>query len=150
MAFLIEDITTQVNITRNFRAELDMGQSMMDALSEGLAVFSPAGVLSLCNRVYSDLWGFDPDRSFADITIADSVDVWQARCLPTTAWRDISDFIKTSGPRKEWSVEVQTTDGNAIRCTITPVTGGATMVQFHLLDGAVSRAPETLKVARTG
>lgn len=150
VAFLIEDITTHVNLTRNFRAELDMGQSMMDALSEGLAVFSSAGVLSLCNRVYSDLWGFDPDRSFADITIGDSVNEWQARCLPTTAWDDISNFIKTSGPRKEWSVEVQTNDGYAIRCTITPVTGGATMVQFHLLDGAVSRPPETLKVARTG
>ncbi|MBM1815643.1 PAS-domain containing protein [Pseudosulfitobacter pseudonitzschiae] len=150
VAFLIEDITAQVNITRNFRAELDMGQSMMDALSEGLAVFSPAGVLSLCNRVYSEMWGFDPDRSFADITINDSVSVWQANCMPTTAWRDISDFIKTSGPRKEWSVEIQTRAGNTIRCTVTPVTGGATMVQFHLLEDTSSTSPEAMKVVRTG
>lgn len=106
--------------------------------------------MSLCNRVYSEMWGFDPDRSFADITINDSVSVWQANCMPTTAWRDISDFIKTSGPRKEWSVEIQTRLKNTIRCTVTPVTGGATMVQFHLLEDTSSTSPEAMKVVRTG
>jgi PAS domain-containing protein len=150
VAFLIEDISAEVSVTRNFRAELDMSQSMMDALSEGLALFSPAGVLTLCNRSYSDMWGFDPEHSFSDITIGDSVKAWRDKCQPNAAWAAISDFVRSSGPRSEWSVEVLAKDGKKILCTVTPVAGGATMIQFDLLRGDVSNRSKHLKVAVLG
>ncbi|ASM73989.1 MULTISPECIES: PAS-domain containing protein [Roseobacteraceae] len=150
VAFLIEDISAEIALTRNFRAELEMGQSMMDALSVGLAVFTPAGVLTLCNCVYSQMWGFDPDRSFADITINDSVQVWRAKCVPTTAWDEIRDFVKSTGPRTEWQVDLETTDSVDIQCTITPLTGGATMLKFRVLGDRMPNQPDHLTIAQTG
>ncbi len=149
VAFLIEDISAEVAVTRNFRAELEMGQSMMDALPEGLAVFSPAGVLTMCNRVYSQMWGFDPDRCFADITIADSVQVWRAECVPNAALAKIGEFVKSPGRRTEWRVDLKTRKGAEIRCTITPVTGGATMLQFHVLRHGFPKRPRQLKTVQS-
>lgn len=147
VAFLIEDISAEISVTRNFRAELDMSQSMMDALSEGLALFSPAGVLTLCNRTYSDMWGFDPEHSFSDITIGDSLKAWRSRCQPSTAWDKINDFVKSAGPRSEWSVEILAKNGKPILCTITPLAGGATMIKFDSLRGHIPNRSKHLKVA---
>jgi len=52
IAFLLEDISTEVLLTRNFRAELEMGQSLVDTFDDALAVFSHAGVLTFSNKAY--------------------------------------------------------------------------------------------------
>lgn len=57
IAFLIEDISAEVSLTRNFRAELELGQSLMDTFDEALVVFSPTGVLTFCNLAYRTIWG---------------------------------------------------------------------------------------------
>lgn len=52
IAFLLEDISTEVLLTRNFRAELEMGQNLVDTFDDALAVFSHAGVLTFSNKAY--------------------------------------------------------------------------------------------------
>ena len=52
-AFLIEDITAEVTLTRNFRAELEQSQSLLDKLEDGFAVFSASGVFDYAR--YADL-----------------------------------------------------------------------------------------------
>ncbi|MCR8825446.1 PAS domain-containing protein [Pseudosulfitobacter koreensis] len=147
VAFLIEDISAEVALTRNFRAELEMGQSMIDALPEGLAVFSAAGVLTMCNRVYSAMWGVDPQRSFADITIVDSVQLWHAECGPNTALAKIDAFVKAPGKRDEWGFDLKTAKGAEMRCTLTPLLGGATMLQFRDLRRGLPEQPPPFKTA---
>jgi PAS domain-containing protein len=40
--FLFEDISAEISLTRRFRAELEMGQAVIDSLEEAMAIFTPA------------------------------------------------------------------------------------------------------------
>ena len=57
VAFLFEDITSEISLTRKFRAELTLGAHVLDGLEDALAVFSPSGQMLLSNRSYVALWG---------------------------------------------------------------------------------------------
>ncbi|GGX39696.1 diguanylate cyclase [Tateyamaria omphalii] len=133
IAFLIEDITAEISLTRNFRAELELGQSLMDTLEDALVVFSSAGVLTFCNAAYRDMWKLDPDSSFADVTIVDCLQAWQERCNPDPAWGDMRDFVMKLGERAPWEAEVQHKDAGAIRAQISPIVSGATVIRFSEL-----------------
>ena len=52
LVFLIEDISDEVSLTRRFRGELQLSQSVLDSLPEAVAVFSPAGNLVMSNNAY--------------------------------------------------------------------------------------------------
>ena len=61
IAFLFEDISAEVSLTRSFRSELETAQAVLDTLSEAIAVFTPAGTLSMSNIAYTLQWGGSPD-----------------------------------------------------------------------------------------
>lgn len=130
VAFLIEDITAEISLTRNFRAELELGQSVLDSFDDALVVFSSTGVVTFCNAAYRDMWKLDPDNSFADVTIADCHKVWLERCSPDPAWGDIRDFVMKIGERAPWDTAVRRKDGPAMNVQITPIVAGSTLVRF--------------------
>ena len=130
VAFLIEDITAEISLTRNFRAELELGQSLMDTFEDALAVFSPAGVLTFCNAAYRRMWKMDPDNSFADVTIADSVKEWQNQSTPDPVWNDMRNFVMKTGERAQWTTEVKHLAQGALLVRLAPITSGATVVRF--------------------
>ncbi|WP_134682202.1 PAS-domain containing protein [Paracoccus ravus] len=59
VAFLFEDITSEISLTRKFRAELSLGAEVLNALDDAVAVFAPTGEALTSNRRYAALWG-DP------------------------------------------------------------------------------------------
>ena len=130
IAFLIEDITAEISLTRNFRAELELGQSLMDTFEEGLAVFSSSGVLSFCNAAYKDMWGMDPESSFVDVSIADCVKEWKSVCKPGARWAALTDFILDFGETTSWDMPVQMQSGTNLRCTVSRIGSGATVIRF--------------------
>ncbi|WP_299547869.1 PAS-domain containing protein [uncultured Tateyamaria sp.] len=144
IAFLIEDITAEISLTRNFRAELELGQSLMDTFEDALVVFSSAGVLTFCNAAYRDMWKLDPDNSFADVTIVDCLQAWQKECEPNPAWGDMRDFVMKLGERAAWEAEVQHMDRGAIRAQVSPIVSGATVIRFSELVGQSKTAVPAL------
>lgn len=150
-AFLIEDITAEVTLTRNFRAELELTQSLLDRLDDGFAVFSASGVLTFCNTAYRDLWQQDPDSSFADITITDAVSVWQQMSAPNPLWPEIVDFVSARSDRAGWSMPIYPLKGAPLRCEVSPIAHGATLVRFRAEAVPASRPdarPATRGAAR--
>ncbi len=143
VAFLFEDITAEITLTRRFRSELELGQAVMDQLDDAIAVFAPDGTLAFSNRAYNTLWNTDPDRSFAQITVLDTTRTWQNHCLATPAWGEIRDFVTARENRAEWWVEVQTRTGACLTCSVHPVQSGATMVRFS----QSARAPNAITPA---
>ena len=130
VAFLIEDITAEISLTRNFRAELELGQSLMDTFEDALAVFSSAGVLSFCNIAFREMWKMDPDCSFADVTIVDSIKEWQMQTAPNPAWGDIREFVMKLGERAPWEADIiHHTDG-PFTVRLSPIASGATVIRF--------------------
>ena len=142
VAFLIEDITAEISLTRNFRAELELGQSLMDTFEDALAVFSSAGVLTFCNAAYRKMWKMDPDCSFADVTIVDSIKEWQARSTPNPAWGDMRDFVMKIGERASWEADVSHLTDGPFHVRLSPIASGATVIRFT--EGAPASATSAL------
>lgn len=138
VAFLIEDITAEVSLTRNFRAELELGQSLMDTFEDALVVFSSAGVLTFCNAAYGDMWKLDPGNTFADVTIVDSIKEWQSQCSPDPAWGDIRDYVMKVGERAPWNATVTHLSRGTFIAQVSPIVSGATVIRFTETVGAQS------------
>lgn len=132
IAILFEDISAEVSLTRRFRAQLSLGQSVIDTLDESIAVFSSGGTLTLSNAAYRKMWKMDPDSSFADITIQDAIRVWQSVCRPSPLWNRLRESVQNIRDRSEWFGDLEMKSGAAVECRVTPVGGGATLVGFRL------------------
>lgn len=140
VAFLFEDITAEITLTRRFRSDLELGQSMLDALEDAIAVFTRAGTMSMSNAAYRTLWRSDPEAGFAEMTILDASRLWQAACLPTPVWGELRDFVHRQDQRADWTADVILRDGGRLRCAVSPVHAGATMVSFRTLPAEVRPA----------
>ncbi|MBK5928887.1 PAS domain-containing protein [Rhodobaculum claviforme] len=131
VAFLIEDVSAEVSLTRRFRAEIETGQAVLDTLDEALAVFSPAGVLVMSNAAYAGLWGAAPDTLVGEIGVGEALRVWRAASHPSPHWAQLRTLIGAGGPRRPWEGGVQLRDGRHLLCRIVPLNGGGTMVGFQ-------------------
>ncbi|XDA98243.1 PAS-domain containing protein [Sulfitobacter sp. LCG007] len=147
IAFLIEDISAEISLTRNFRAELELGQSLMDTFDDALVVFSPAGNLTFCNAAYRKLWGLDPDNAFADVTIRDSVRDWKRLSESGARWTALTDFVLDFGDRKAWTMPVALRAGGNLTCQVSPIVSGATLVRFTRQPASKTRKIRGLTAA---
>ncbi len=129
-AFLFEDITAEVSLTRRFRTDIETGQAVLDAIPDGIAVFSQSGTLMMSNEPYARLWQTSPDTMLDLRDVTTELAVWQAHSVPTPTWDRLSDMLQTLGPRQQWSNDIMLDDGRLMRCHTTPLAGGMTMVRF--------------------
>lgn len=130
IAFLFEDISAEVKLTRHFRQELETSQSVLDSLEDAIAVFSRLGTLASCNAAYREMWGADPEESPADLGIAEATRTWQAAFRPSPIWSELRDFVTTQRERAAWDAELVDLEGRRLRCHAEPLPGGATLVRF--------------------
>lgn len=130
VAFLIEDISAEVSLTRRFRSEIEMGQSVIDALDDAVVVFSATGDLIMSNTVYTTLWGIDPGTTLGTVSVNEATRQWQTTTRPTPVWGDVRDFVGDTSERVEWDAGVTLNDGTALACQFTPMAGGATLIRF--------------------
>lgn len=149
VAILFEDISTEVSHARRFRAEIETGQAALDAMPGGLAIFSTAGILTLTNRAYADLWGYEPTGTIGETSIFDALKRWRDACAPTGVWDDIRAFVGHAGARQGWSAQVTLVDGRPMEARVLPLPNGVTMVEFSLLTTLAS-APQTQPHADAG
>jgi PAS domain-containing protein len=147
IAFLIEDISAQISLTRNYRAELELGQSLADTFEDAVAVFSQTGVLTFSNKAYDLLWGFQGESSFADVTISDAVQLWREKSAPNPMWQDLQESVMMLGDRQEWTMPVCLKGQKPMQCRIVPIASGATVVRFS--RQTVMPAPAHLRPQRT-
>nr|WP_249200324.1 PAS-domain containing protein [Thetidibacter halocola] len=142
VAFLIEDISAEITLTRRFRSELEMTQSVIDCFEDAVAVFSQLGILTFCNRAFREMWKCDPDSAFVEMSIADATAGWQRDCAPNAAWPDLEDFVLTLRDRSAWTFSLRLKSGGQLLCTVEPVSAGATMVRFSGQPVKALPAPE--------
>ncbi len=148
VAFLFEDITSEITLTRRFRQEIEVTQSVLDSLGDAVAVFSQLGTLTFCNQAYRDMWGQDPDENLADIGIADASTAWQSDCRPSTIWSDLRDFVMTERDRAGWDAELVRKNGQRLLTRIEPLTGGPTLVRFTPMPEPAHQLRSTREDAR--
>jgi len=132
LALLFEDITTETTRNRRYRADVELSQSVLDAVGEAVAVFSAAGLLVMSNAAYAALWGHDPSSFVGtDSSIVALAAHWRNQTAPSTLWSQAETFVGTLGDRREWSAGAQLVDGRSLTCRFVPLPGGATMIAFR-------------------
>ncbi|RYH10895.1 PAS-domain containing protein [Tropicimonas sp. IMCC6043] len=130
IAFLFEDISSEVSLTRRFRAELELGRAVLDNIDEAIAVFTGSGRLVYSNSAYARLWNHDPDATLGDTGIVEATQLWQKACAPTPTWGDLRDFVSAPIERTEWTAQVRRKDGVLLNCRFVPLVGHATLAAF--------------------
>lgn len=145
IAFLLEDISAEVSLARNFRAELELGQNLVDTFEDALAVFSQSGMLTFSNKAYDTMWKFDAGTSFADVTIHDAIQLWKERSEANPLWQDIHDAVMTLGERETWTMPVCIKGQTPMQCKIVPIASGATVIRFSQQHRLAQVKPPILK-----
>ena len=130
IAFLFNDITAEVSLTRGFRTELETMQSVIDAMEDAVAVFNQQGILTLCNAAYSNLWKVDPDTCISESSILEATQAWKSAFHPSPVWAELRDFVTSTSERASWDSELRAKDGREVICRIDPICYGATLVRF--------------------
>ncbi|MGB5836810.1 MAG: PAS-domain containing protein [Albidovulum sp.] len=133
VAFLIEDISAEVTLTRHFRSEIELGQAVVDTIAEAIAVFSPAGELVMTNAAYETLWQVDTAATLSTISATESTRIWQHAALPSPVFGEIRDFVGAIDERAEWTADLKLLSGASLTVRCAPLPGGATLVGFERL-----------------
>ena len=131
IAFLFEDISAEIALTRKFRSELELNQSLFDNLPEAIAVFGADGTLTMTNHAYDQLWQIDTEHALTQINVVEASRHWQEKAQPAPVWGDAREYILTVGERSEWNETVILNDGRQVRCRFAPLAGGATLAAFE-------------------
>ncbi len=141
VAFLFEDISSEISLTRHFRAELEVSQALLDSFDDAICVFSSNGLLTLSNVAYTRLWGIDPSTTFGEMTVADAARSWQETFAPSPVWDDIRAFTTTVGERETLTATVHGRNGTMLQCSCTALAGGSTRVSFSVKPVPKLRKP---------
>jgi PAS domain-containing protein len=139
VAFLIQDVTSEVAMNRRFRSELELGQSVVDSLEEAIAVFSSSGGLVLSNTAYAALWECSPDTSLARSDLWAAMEDWQSACRPAAFWEDLRAFANDPRRGTPPAAELRMADGRGLRARAARVAGNAVLVGFSLVEGSGAR-----------
>lgn len=127
LAFLIEDISDEVSLTRRFRLEQETVLATLDQLPQGIAVFSPIGTLMVSNAAYDRLWG---SAGLRDATLPGELERWRAGCAPAALW-DALCGIAAADLRAPQEETLRMTDGRALILNLSPLPGGSVMAAFR-------------------
>ena len=130
LALFIEDISDEITRSRRYRAEIELGLSVLDGLDEAIAVFAQSGQLVMSNAAYSNLWGHDPAAKLGEATLGSLLAYWKERSAPTPLWESLKDMAAAPADRAPIRAELRLTDGRLLACRFAPIEGGATLAAF--------------------
>lgn len=133
IAFLIEDITDEISLTRRSRTQIEVRQAVLDTLDEAVAVIGPDGLVMLCNGACRALLGIDPDGSLAETGVDDLLRACRARFPDPGFWDDVA------AGRQRCAARLQHSSGAPFAARCEPLPRG-----FHLLRLAPVADPERI------
>lgn len=146
MAFLLEDITAEMSLTRRFRAQLEQSQSVIDALDDAVAIFAASGELTFSNKAYKALWNHPSEDTVLGSTAVEATRHWHSLTVPTPVWGDFRDFVQQRHERAEWTAEIAMLDGRRLSCRFLPQKGGATLAIFGVISSTATGARDLKQV----
>ncbi|MDP5306982.1 PAS-domain containing protein [Paracoccus spongiarum] len=136
VAFLFEDITSEISLTRKFRAELQLGAHVLDGLDDALAVFGPDGKVLVRNRAYLALWGDGAE------TLGAALAAWQDRAAPGPGFAALRARLTGHDEARRDSGAMAGPDGRLLRWSVTGLGGGRQMLRLSTPDIAADTGPE--------
>lgn len=141
VAFLFENITTEMSLTRKFRAELLLGAHVLDGLEDALAVFASTGQLVLSNNAYRLLWG-TPAGTMAEIVAG-----WEGATAVGPGFAALRDTLLDADGAAPVSGAMAGPQGQLLGWTVTPLSGGRKMLRFRAASGQPFTSTQAMMAA---
>jgi len=130
LAFLIEDISDEISLTRHFREELGQTRAILEHLHQGVALFSPSGKLSLRNAAYDTVWPSADAALTENADIAQAIAGWRELCAPTPFWAELLAYTERRTASPPEMCLLHRKDGRLISVVATRLHGGACLLLF--------------------
>ena len=126
IAFLFEDISDEISLTRRSRSQMEVRQAVLDRMEDAVAVTGPNGLLVFCNHPFRQLLGFDPDRSFAETGLDDLLAIGRSRFPDDAFW---ARATKAAG-RSRVAARLQNGPEGPVLARVEPLPGGFAMLRL--------------------
>src|SRR6056297_855766 len=130
VAFLFEDISDEIALTRRFRTQLNLRQAVLDQLPDAIAVISPNNLLLLCNKRCSDVLGIDPDSSLAELSVPALIAICREHIPDDTFWPQAETLLSGHSLTELLETVLYSRAGHPMRCRLSPLTGGSAMLSM--------------------
>ena len=124
IAFLLEDITSEITLTRRFRAQLNLGTQVIDALDDAVAVYAGDGAMLLGNDAWRGLWGD------AVLPLDAAASRWVEIAGGGAGATRLCDCIAAASMRGGAAGALIGPQGVPLSWRLTPLPGGQLMVSF--------------------
>ncbi|ATQ55381.1 PAS-domain containing protein [Paracoccus yeei] len=126
VAFLFEDITSEISLTRKFRADLSLGAEVLDALDDAVAVFAANGEALIVNRRYADLWSCGPRGS-----LDDHVQCWLDLCGASPGLAALRDALNRPLAEATLGGAMAGPSGGLLTWGLRGLSGGRLLLSFQ-------------------
>ena len=130
LAFLFEDISSEISQTRKFRADLSLVSQVLDGVGDGLILFGAAGEVLLTNHAYTRLWPGSPQQ------LSEALTQWRGDWDETPGLGRLSDALNSRAERAEG---VMLSAHGPLKWRMRAMSAGKNLVCFAQPEG---EAPE--------
>lgn len=150
LAFMIEDISSEVTLSAQQRSVVETGQAVLDTLDDAVAVFSPGGKLLVTNEAFTELWALEDEGGLESVTLADALSTWADEGGDRRLWRQIADLATARGQKSgivEGILPLSSGERFSVIAQVTHV--GSLVIRFCPLQPPQnhSEAPDTPRLA---
>lgn len=130
VAFLFDDITSEITLTRKFRADLTLGSQVLDGLGHALIVFNAVGQVVMSNAPYEALWGPPPER------LPDALRIWQGEWEEAPGLKELEAALGAETlPDGGRGILFHPDGEGVLGWTVTALPGGKRMARFKQTTG---------------
>ncbi len=136
IAFLFEDISAEISLTRRFRSEAEVTRSALNSMDQAIAIFNRAGFLQQSNSALSKFIGQHTDEALENMSVRDVTRLCQGACKPSPVWGEIRDFVLQDREREAWNAQLQNKDGQALDLKVSPLASGASLFTLSPRTGS--------------
>lgn len=131
IAFIWEDVSSEIASSRNFRDKIDTAQAVLDLAPEAIAVFDQSGEICLSNTAYRRLWHGDPSYFLEQQNVFEAVRHWQSKCEDNSQWSLIRDALCQTDANTNTPYELKHQSGRRLECRISALGSGKSIVKFR-------------------
>lgn len=141
VAFLFEDVTAELSLTRNFVKELEINTALLNRLPQAVAIFSPTGDILTVNDAYKKLWNSDPNGQIRLVDTPSAVAIWSSQCAPSDVWQDVTTTLNATSGKRAFCGQAQLLNGRDVTFSVEKLGKGASAVLFNLVPVKVAEKP---------
>ncbi len=145
VAFLFEDISAQVAIARRHRSEVSLNQSILNGLSDAVAVVSPSGMVKFTNTALADLFGVEFCESLINHGIPEPLESKLMISDTTDFWPKLKAYVAAPKRLAPWEQQLTAEDNTKILADVSSLPDGSTLVVFNAktkITGKVLPVPD--------